>query len=106
MKRKIKFKDNIPKFIWLGSRGYPNDHDEIKYTDGSSIRVSTAPNYRSALERIYTSSQRLSDSDREKYIFGLLQYLDDEDEDTFYLMLMDFKDWYKVIDMDYKNETK
>lgn len=106
MKRKIKFKDGIPKYIWLGARGFPRDSDELEFFDGSSIRVSTAPSYRAALERIYTSSQRMEEKDREKYLFALLQYLDDEDEDTFYLMLMDFKDWYKVINMDHKSETE
>lgn len=106
MKRKIKFKDDVPKFIWLGSRGFPRDSEVIDYHDNSLIRVSTAPNYRAALERIYTSSQHMSDNDSDKYVFALIQYLDDEDEDTFYLMLMDFKDWYKVIDMDHKNETE
>lgn len=104
MKRKIKFKDE-PKFIWLGSRGYPKSSDKLEYRDGSTIHVSPAPNYRAALERIYTSSMRLSDDDREKYMFALIQLLDDEDEDTFYLMLMEFKEWYKVIDMDHKSET-
>lgn len=106
MKRKIKFRDGIPKFIWLGARGFPRDSDVVEYRDDTLIRVSTAPNYRAALERIYTSSQRMEEEDREKYLFALLQYLDDEDEDTFYLMLMDFKDWHKVMDMDHKSETE
>lgn len=106
MKRKIKFKDGIPKFIWLGSRGYPRDSEKMQYNDGSTIHISTAPNYKAALERIYTSSIHLNEKDSEKYFFALLQYLDDEDEDTFYLMFEDFKKWHKVIDMDHKSETE
>lgn len=105
MKRKIKFKGE-PKFIWLGARGFPRNSEELEFRDGSIIRVSTAPSYRAALERIYTSSQRMDEADSEKYVFALIQYLDDEDEDTFYLLLKDFKEWHKVIDMDYKNETE
>ena len=106
MKRKIKFKDDIPKFVWLGARGFPKDSDEIHYYDGSIIHVSTAPNYRSALERIYASSKHMIEDSAKKFMFALVQYLDDQDEDIFYLMLMDFKEWHKHIDMDYKNETE
>lgn len=102
MKRKIKFKDDIPKFVWLGARGFPKDSDKIQYSDGSFIHVSTAPNYRAALERIYTSSMYMEPKDAEKFMSGLVQYLDDQDEDIFYLMLMEFKEWHKHIDMDNK----
>lgn len=106
MKRVIKFKDGVPKFIWLGARGYPRDSEVITYSDGSQVRVSTAPNYRAALERIYSSSKHMNKEDSSKFMTALIEYLDDEDEDTFYLMLMEFNQWHKVIDMDHKNETK
>ena len=106
MKFKIKFKDNIPKFVWLGSRGYPRDSEVLEYSEGSTIHVSTAPSYRAALERIYTSSKMLEPENREKYFFAMIQYLDDQDEDTFYLLLREYDEWYKIIDMDHKNETE
>lgn len=100
MKRKIKFKNDIPKYIWLGTRGFPNKHEVLLYEDESIIRVSDT-NYRSALERIYTYSKyNLSETETAKYEFGICHYLDGEDEDTFYLLLQPFSEWYKIIDMD------
>ncbi|SOK58318.1 hypothetical protein [Yersinia phage fHe-Yen9-04] len=107
MKRKIKFKDDIPKYVWLGNRGFPNQHTIITYHDNSIIRVSDAPNYRSALERIYTFSKQCRNNDEIlKYEFALCHYVDDEDEDTFYLLLLPFNEWYKHIDMDHKYGTE
>ncbi|AQW88581.1 hypothetical protein pEaSNUABM50_00054 [Erwinia phage pEa_SNUABM_50] len=106
MKRKIKFKDGAPKYIWLGNRGFPNKHEVLTWHDESIIRVSDAPSYRGALERIYTFS-KLTNNETEtaKYEFALCHYLDDEDEDTFYLLLQPFSEWHKMIDMDNKDET-
>lgn len=103
MKRKIKFKDGIPKYIWLGARGFPRNSESLECTDGSIIHISEAPSYRAALERIYTSSKLMQGEDQQKYFYALLQYLDMDDEDIFYLMFIDFNEWHKFIDMDTKN---
>jgi hypothetical protein len=98
MKRKLKFQDDIPKYIWLGKRGVPRYAEEITYHDGTPIYLSIAPNYHSALERIFNSSKFMDSNNQDKYMFGLSHVLDDEDEDNFYLLLTDFKEWHTMLD--------
>lgn len=98
MNRKLKFIDDIPKYIWLGKRGIPRNSKELVYHDGSIIYISNAPNYKSALERIYNSSKQMDETNQEKYMFGLAHVLDEDDEDNFYLLLTDFKEWHTMLD--------
>lgn len=102
MKRKIIFKDE-PKYIWLG-RSVPRIREEIPYGDGV-IYSSTAPSYASALERIYSNSKMLRGEHSIKYGHGIIKYLDETHEDTFYLLMEPFSTWHELIDMDNKNET-
>jgi hypothetical protein len=109
MKRKLKFVHDKPKFIWLGKRGIPRNAEEVQYYDGSTIYISDAPNYKSAIERIFNSSVQMDESNAAKYLFGLAHVMDDEDEDNFYLQLTNFKEWHKMLstsDSDQKDETE
>ncbi len=109
MKRKLKFIDDKPKYIWLGKRGIPRNAEQVEYHDGSTVYISDAPNYKAAIERIYNSSVQMDDDSRDKYVFGLAHVMDDEDEDNFYLLLTDFSEWYTMLITDIsdsKDETE
>lgn len=99
MQRKLKFKDDIPVFIWLGNRGIPKTAKYIEYTNGQKIAVEEIKpeSYYYAMERIIISSKTFSHSDAEKFMYALCQYLDEDDEDNFFLLLMDFNKWHEVL---------
>ena len=103
MKRKLKFENDIPKYIWLGKRGIPRNAEEITYHDGTKIYLSVAPTYRSAMERIYNSSALMDEDNQAKYMFGLAHVMDEEDEDNFFLLLTDFNTWHTILDTDYSD---
>lgn len=105
MKRKLKFIDDAPKYIWLGKRGKPRIAKEVQFHDGSTIYISEAPNYGAAMERIYNSSMQMDEVNAAKYLFALAHVMDEEDENNFYLLLTDFREWYKMLSTDY-SETK
>jgi len=100
MKRKLKFIDDAPKYIWLGKRGVPRNAEEIQYHDGSIVYISDAPNYKAAVERIYNSSVQMDAANQAKYLFGLAHVMDEEDEDNFYLLLTDFNEWHTMLSTD------
>lgn len=99
MQRKLKFKDDVPVFIWLGNRGVPRNATYIDYNNSTKIAVQKLEpeSYSYAMERIIISSKTFSPSDAEKFLFALVQYLDEDDEDNFFLLLMDFNKWHEVL---------
>lgn len=105
MKRKLKFKDDVPVFIWLGKRGWPWSADKVQFFDDSIIHVERNVPYKMALDRIKTASKFFVKEEAEKFMYALVQYMDDEDEDNFFLMLMDFNEWHKVLEVPEENET-